>query len=385
MLSNSVATSAEARVRFAGVASTELDEVSDLVEVGPTMGLVRKLADSGYEFSGEVGVELFCGIFLLGYVIPHEEEGSSSKWVEDAKALWDSWISEGADRGEEMRHIASSLVKEKLKSIVIDEKAAARWVLSYSTVHFIMNLNLSSRPEYIIQCITPSPPGVHIDPLRDILPSHEELDALLESSSLPSSTVSPSLALLDPTLPTFSGAPIPPNSTCRKYARAVSALLAYLTASRTVARSNLWALRHILVLAFYAKEYLRVGDTGDSLATFDIARDRLEDVVEKVKSMATYLLGRVEDGTHAKVVNALMREGSAVPQEEGNVVSFVIAVARRAQEKDRVRDTAVLGIVLQHLFGDATKDDADLWLSLARRLQKTGQFVPPSALEGHHC
>ncbi|KAG8216452.1 hypothetical protein J3R82DRAFT_6559 [Butyriboletus roseoflavus] len=354
VLSNSVATFAETGVRFAGVSLIKLDEVRDMAEVGRTVGLVRKLADSGYNFIGDLGAELYAGIFLLGYVIPYQGEASGDKWVEDAKALWRSWISKESDGQREMRDVAGSLVKEKLQSVVVDEKA-------------------ETRPEYIIRCITPSPPGIHIDPLIEILPSREEFDIMLDSSFLPSSTNSPSLALFDSTLPTStsSNTLTPPNSTCRNYARAVSALLAYLTTSRTVARSTLWALRHILVLGFYASEYLRVEDVRDGYVTFNLTKDSLEDVVEKVKSLTTYLLSRAEDGMHAKVVNALMSKDGAVALEDGSLASFVVAVTRRAKEKDKVRDTAVLGIVLQHLFNDATKDDADLWLALARSSQKT--------------
>ena len=107
---------------------TKLDEIPDLVEVGPTMGLVRELADSGYEFTGDLGAELYTGIFLLGYVIPYQGDASSDKWVEDAKALWGSWISKEGDRQREMRDVVGSLVKEKLKGIIVDEKAETRWV-----------------------------------------------------------------------------------------------------------------------------------------------------------------------------------------------------------------------------------------------------------------
>jgi hypothetical protein len=385
VLSNSVATFADARVRFPGVSqsSTELDEVPDLVEVGPTVGLVRKLADSGYEFTGDLGAELYTGIFLLGYVVPYQGERSGDKWVEDVKALWGCWISEEGDGRREMRDVVGSLVKEKLKGVVVDENAETRWVHGLSD-KFLVTTNSLSRPEYIIQCITPSPPGIRIDPLRDILPSREEFDTMLDSSSLPSSTTSPSLALLDPTLPTSSSTPTPPSPTCRKYARAVSALLAHLTASRTVARSNLWALRHILVLGFYANEYLRVEDIRDGLMTLDVTRDHLEDVVERVKSLTTYLLGRAEDGVHAKVVNSLASKDGALALDDGSLASFVISVASRAREKDRMRDTAVLGILLQHLFSDATKDDADLWLAFARNLEKTGQLLSSFASENLH-
>ena len=357
------------------MSANELDKDQHLVEVSSTVGLVKKLANSGYEFTGEIGVELYAGIFLLGYVIPHEGEASGSGWVEDAKALWSSWTFKKGDREQQMREVAGSLVKEKLKGVIIDEKADTRWVdISYTILPF-NNANSKPRPEYIIRCITPSPPGIRIEPLRDILPSREEFDTMLESPSLPSSTTSPSLALLDSTLPAPSDAPTHMNSTWKKYARAVSALLAYLTASRTDARSNLWALRHILVLGFYANEYLRVEDVRDGPALFDVKREHLKDVVEKVKSLTTYLLGRAEDVMHTNIINALMsRDGTFTP-EDGSITSFVTSVVLRAKEKDKVRDAAVLGIVLQHLFSDATKDDADLWLSLARRLEKTGQFM----------
>lgn len=126
MLSNSIATFAEARLRFAGTSLAKLDEVPDLAEVGHTVGLVKKLADSGYEFTGDLGAELYAGIFLLGYVIPYQGEASSNKWVEDANTLWGSWTSKEGDRQREIRDVAGSLVKEKLKSVVIDERADTR-------------------------------------------------------------------------------------------------------------------------------------------------------------------------------------------------------------------------------------------------------------------
>lgn len=109
--------------------------------------------------------------------------------------------------------------------------------------------------------------------------------------------------------------------------------------------------------------------------TVDLTRNHLEDVMEKVKSLTTYLLGRVEDGVHAKVVNSLMNKDGALALDDGSLASFVIKIVRCAEQKDRVRDAAVLGMVLQYLFNDATKDDADLWLTFARRLEKTGRFV----------
>jgi hypothetical protein len=97
--------------------------------------------------------------------------------------------------------------------------------------------------------------------------------------------------------------------------------------------------------------------------------------VERVKSLTTYLLGRTEEDIHTKAVGTLMGKKVGVARDDGSLASFVVEVAQRAKEKDRVRDAAVLGIVLQHLFSDSTRDDADLWLGLARRLEKTGQSI----------
>ncbi|KAF9226338.1 hypothetical protein BS17DRAFT_807138 [Gyrodon lividus] len=354
-LSNSIADFAEARIRIAGVPSAQLGDLEGLVEAGPILGLMRKLVGSGYEFIGDGGVGIYAGVFLLAFVIPcdgEEDGGYPEKVVEDAKALWSSWAFKDSGREHGMREVVGALVKQRLKMVVIDDK-------------------VETRPEHIIRSISPSPAGIYIDVLADILPSRAEYDAMLDSGALPSSSISPSLALLDPTLPTCSSSPTPSNSTHTAYTRATSALLAHLSTSRSVARSNLWALRHVLTLGFYANEYLRVEGVRSGIFTVGGGKEDIKDVVEKVKSLTTYLLGRIDEDVHAKAVSTLMGKKAGVIGDDGSLASFVIEVAQHAREKDRVRDTAVLGIVLQHLFADATKDDADLWLGLARRLEKT--------------
>ncbi|KIK99666.1 hypothetical protein PAXRUDRAFT_822522 [Paxillus rubicundulus Ve08.2h10] len=355
VLSNSITSFAETRIRIAGVPSTQLGDLEGLIEIGPAVEFVRKLVGSGYNFTGDIGVELYVGVFLLAFVIPcvgEENGGYEDEVVGDAKALWSSWISENRERDREMKEFVSGLLKERLKAVVVDDKA-------------------ETRPEHVILSISPSPAGIHIDPLAELLPSRGEYDAMLDSDALPSSSLSPSLALLDPTLPTSSSSSTPPNSTRTAYRRATSALLAHLSTSRTVARSNLWALRHILVLGFYANECLRVGDVRSGFFTADDGTEDIDNVVERVKSLTTYLLGRSEEDVHTKAVSTLMGKKVSVAWDGGSLASFVVEVAQRAKEKDRVRDAAVLGIVLQHLFSDATRDDADLWLGLARRLEKT--------------
>ncbi|KAF9239333.1 hypothetical protein BU15DRAFT_74748 [Melanogaster broomeanus] len=374
ILSNSIAGFAESRIKAAGVPSAQLGDLEELVEAGLVVRLVKQLVGSGYEFRGDVGVELYVGVFILAFVIPckgEEHGGYKGKVVEDAMALWSSWASKDGEMEYEMREVVGGLVKERLRAVVIDDKVETRSVITFispaSIIVFASSLILVSTLLFL-------------PPIQSrALSSAASAPPQQASSTTPCSILTPSplhvfrraLALLDPTLPTSSSALTRANSTRTAYTRATSALLAHLSTSRTVARSNLWALRHVLVLGFYANEYLRVEDARSGIFTVDGRKEDVKEVVEKVKSLTTYLLGWVEEGVHGKAVSVLMGKNASVPRDDGSLAAFVIEVVQHAKEKDRVRDAAVLRKVLQHLFSDATKDDADLWLGLARRLEKT--------------
>ena len=57
----------------------------------------------------------------------------------------------------------------------------------------------------------------------------------------------------------------------------------------------------------------------------------------------------------------------------GSVGSFVVSLLRIAQADDTYYNARVLYDVLQYVFSYASKQEADLWVGLARKLEKTGE------------
>ncbi|KAH7882407.1 hypothetical protein F5I97DRAFT_1939442 [Phlebopus sp. FC_14] len=398
LLSRNIVAVADNLITRAGSPDTvdeveHLDSAADLLRADTSLSLVKK-------FKGEVGVEMYAGVFLLAWVVPPLDEGgaeerakrmslTSGAGVEDAQALWTAWIAENGQGHLEMRQAVEGLVKEKIRDVLVDEQA-------------------ETRPEHLIRTLCPPPPGFHVDVLADIIPSRIELDGMLDSSKLPSAFVSTSLALLDPVVPTWSVGHVVSalssptrgaTSTSKQvlklntYARATCALLAYFSISRTLARSNLWALRHLLALGVYANEYVQVEATQSLVFGredgSESGREAVRELVDKIKSLTTYLLGRVEEGIHARAAGALLRKemgkgatvtGGGNGYDDGSLAAFVIDVVERAKKADAVRDSLVLRTVLQHILEDAIEEDADLWLSLARKLGKTAPQTTISIL-----
>ncbi|KAI6158556.1 hypothetical protein EDD17DRAFT_1622088 [Pisolithus thermaeus] len=374
--SQSITNYAESMLNIAGVPPFGVTTAADLpaASAARALSLARRLIDAGYQMVGEKGVELYVGVALLAFIIPSpdEEDRWSVEGVENAKAIWESLFVKKHDRErtEELRQVVSALLKERLRKNILDSE-------------------ILSRPDYIMRALLRGIPGLKIDILMDILPSRSDVDAILED--LPGSAISPSLALIDVTIPTtpFSeGTSYHPIANpgdalilpLHPYGRVASALLTYLSLVRTKALAHLWTLRHIMTFGVYLTEYVHIEDErspvfggtldsrpgGDtiSLARREIARDLLE----KAQALAAYLLGRVEEGIHTRVVEVLLKSKTGI--EEGGLASFVVEVVRKSIEGDTVRDALVLRKVLQHLFVHATREDADLWLALVRRFER---------------
>ncbi|KAI6007012.1 hypothetical protein EDD15DRAFT_2153315 [Pisolithus albus] len=373
-LSQSITTYAESMLDIAGIPPFGITVTIDPPATSATRALsfTRRLIDAGHQMAGDRAVELFVAVGLLAFIIPSPggEDYGSVEGVEDAKAIWESLFVKKREAAEEMQQVVSALLKERLRKN-------------------IANGEILSRPDHIIRSLLRGIPGLEVDILVDILPSRSDVDAILED--LPGSAVSPSLALIDDTIPTTPSsedasyypiadpgdAPILP---LHPYGRVASALLTYLSSVRTKALAHLWALRHIMIFGVYLTEYVHIGDErspvfggklytrpgGDpiALARRDIARELLG----KAQALATYLLGRVEEGIHARAVGALLNDKSGA--EEGGLAPFIVEVVRKSIEGDTVRDALVLRKVLQHLFVDATREDADLWLVLVRRFER---------------
>lgn len=253
------------------------------------------------------------------------------------------------------------------------------------------------RPDHIIRALTPGMPHLPIDILAEVLPSSGLLDSLL--ADLPGAAIPPSLALMDSAIPTTSVMKdicYRPIATLgdiailpfQPYGRVVSVLLTYFSISRSEACRHLWALRHVIAFGVYLESYVQAGDypnpliggapdskQGANPITFarrEVARGWLA----KTRMLTTYLLSRVDDSAHRQAVGSLLKNGKSNAElAEGSIAAFIVEVVRKAEEFDTVRDALVLRAVLQHVMADATKEDVDLWLTLARQYEKTGMYL----------
>ena len=223
--------------------------------------------------------------------------------------------------------------------------------------------------------------------------------------------IDPSIAALDPLIPPFT---LQPHSKTAKskqetdrrgfatYARIVNALLQVFIEDRQLAKGALWVLRHFLALSVYALDLRNVPsptisssalsssskhDSNNYSPVFDhdvVTISALRDVVARVKQVSVYLLGSAVDQDDAGswrqvVLGKLLKDaptsGKIESPKQGmnQVQQFLWDVIIYAKEQDKLRDTRVLKIVLDSVFSDVVDvGEADLWIQLARKLEKTG-------------
>ena len=249
-----------------------------------------------------------------------------------------------------------------------------------------IELTISCRPEDILQMLSQNPPGLRVNLLQDIFPSVERLDATLDTLS--PEVLDPSIEIFDGLIPPapsskFKGTLSTPSSTDRRglsnYARTVDALLHALREDRHLARRNLWALRHFLALSIYAQDLLRVPSASSRSPVFDnkVTPALLADIVLKTKQLSVYLLAsaRTEDDSWRRgVVDRLLNERDAKGLNE--LQAFLFDVINFSRKDDSTRDTRILKMVLEPLV-TASFDiaEADLWVQLARKLEKLGESI----------
>jgi hypothetical protein len=202
------------------------------------------------------------------------------------------------------------------------------------------------------------------------------LDQLL--GDIPSDPIDSSLAVLDPLLP-------PPSSYQNevvtkqiydgrgysKYARVVCALLQFLIEDRQLARRNFWALRHFLALSIYADDLLQI-PTAPSVAFHQrISGNKLRDIIAMVHQMSTYLLtSTMDNGLHLKIIMSVSEDRA--DSSLGGLGGFLFDLVTNSKRLDLVRESRILRRVLQPLLANASIDEADQWMVLARKLEKTG-------------
>jgi E3 ubiquitin-protein ligase listerin len=255
-------------------------------------------------------------------------------------------------------------------------------------------------PEDVLFTLSRSPPGIHVDLLHDIFPSATQLDLMLDDRC--PDAIDSSIAVLDPLIPPFTLWSHSKTARSKQeadrrgfttYARIVDALLQVFIEDRQLAKRALWALRHFLALSVYAQDLLHVPSPSSALSfsskhdsnnyspLFDhdvVTMSALRDIVSRVKQVSVYLLGSAvdqdDDGSWRKMVlGKLLKDAPASESGMSQVQLFLWDVVVYAKEQDKLRDTRVLKIILDSVFLDGVDvGEADLWIQLARKLEKTG-------------
>lgn len=298
-----------------------------------------------------------------------------------AKGLWQEWLDTSRD---EDKAEFSGLVNGKLSGMIGGTTVRPMCVIQIPSL--VVELIVSCRPEDILQMLGQNPPGLTVNLLQDIFPSAERLDATLDTLS--PEVIDLSIEIFDPLIPPapsskFKDTLITPSSTDRRgfsnYARTVDALLHALREDRHLARRNLWALRHFFALSIYAQDLLRVPSASSRSPVFDnkVTPAALADIVLKTKQLSVYLLTSTrtdDDSWRRGVVDRLLNEQDTRGLNE--VQTFLFNVINISRKGDSTRDTRILKMVLESLL-TAGFDiaEADLWVQLARKLEKFGESI----------
>ena len=347
-------------------------------------------------------------IFLFGYLLPlcdrtmdlEDLEGSNgiSHSCGIAKRLWEGWIKSAK---EDVKGEVVGMIKMKLKMFIEDTHIHPLFVSFLLPLMRIQLKLMSFRPEDVLLMLSRSPPGIHVDLLHDIFPSSTQLDLMLDELS--PDAIDPSIAILDPLTPPFTRSKTTKSKkeTDRRgfgaYARIVNALLQVFIEDRQLAKRALWVLRHFLALSIYALDLRNVPSPTFSSSSFKhnsnnyspvfdhnaIAISALRDIVLRVKQVCVYLLGSAvgqdDAGSWRKIVLERLLKDAPTSKTENRkqgmnqVQQFLWDVIFYAKEQDKLRDTRVLKIVLESVFSDVVDvGEADLWIQLARKLEKTG-------------
>jgi hypothetical protein len=139
-----------------------------------------------------------------------------------------------------------------------------------------------------------------------------------------------------------------------------------------------WALRHIISLSIYAEELLYLSSASSVI--FDsrlVPTGDLQNIKSKAHQLVTYVLstGFGTSGMlwHERIVAASFPDGKS--NVDGDISRLVVDLVRKANEMDTFRESRILHTVLQQILSDATREEADQWMMLARQLEKTSKYV----------
>ncbi|KAJ3553232.1 hypothetical protein NM688_g3725 [Phlebia brevispora] len=294
--------------------------------------------------------------FTFAFILPLLDDIKlESSQLESARMMWHAGLSQVS---EELREDIFVHVKQSLRDIVPD-------------------CGVALRPSRLVRMLTDPSLELPINVMEDILPRQEQLDGMLEE--LPTSPTEVCLAVIDPlVLPgDFSEVEHPAPSAYdyagfATYSRVVDALMSYFLDDRQAARENVWALRHFIALAIWAKDLLNVQASQSPVFSQRVSKAELENIALKAQQLASYLLAPAsEEGWSQRVVRSLLQAKPQVPAD--GVEALLHTLVR--PKSDSMRESRILHIVLQHVLAGASKSDADDFIQLARSLEKKDQHA----------
>ena len=224
-----------------------------------------------------------------------------------------------------------------------------------------------------------------------IFPDKQEFDKMLDS--LPSYPSHVSLAAVDPlVLPgdwDEEQEEVQPELDIfgySAYARVVSSLLLCYVDNRDSARQNIWALRHFLALALYAKDALDVPSVTSPAFGKNVSKSDLEDIISRADQIAAYLLTHsVDDGWFARSLPRLI-SGKVDANADG--VERLLEGLVNPRSGDSSRESRILHSILKHMLPGVSKSEADQFIMLGRTVEKKGSlahFVTSIALIDPLC
>lgn len=158
------------------------------------------------------------------------------------------------------------------------------------------------------------------------------------------------------------------------YARLVWALTFLASTDRQVAKTNIWILKHSLLLQQMAEDRLQT--TRSQMGPFgpDVSQTFLLRIIESTRMLTVYLFSGVSssDLPHTSMVDAIDGKTNLT---SADIVAFIADLCRSSVYYDCPKFARIVRSVLSHALRGVSAADADRWLTLSRKLRRTGLFI----------
>jgi hypothetical protein len=224
--------------------------------------------------------------------------------------------------------------------------------------------------------------------MLEILPSQESMDNLLYSTA--SSLRTPaSLSILDPLAASAQeGRSAATHSYdtegLSEYARSAYALLLFLEESRSVARSQPWALPHIVMLALLCEDEMQMSGGAGGLLQSDKftasskqcthLRHLLDRCIKVSSSMLAALCGSLPETWHTSATETLQKKPDA-PSQDDATLQIMASLWRASIAQQAPTSTSHLTRIFSRLlagvlsFTSAGEQEGTKWMRLAQAVE----------------